>query len=502
MQELKELVLLFRQGAAMSGALRTYLLEPGSKTEQLFEAIANSTVGTDGEAIALVYPDSPDSQSRYNTLKSRLKDKIIQAILLSDASGIETTDRQKAYIELSKRWAAACTLFAKGAVVSGIELSETLLKKSRKFEFTEMTISILHKLCNYYAIQYGAAKKFEESRSLISVYQSVWAAENEAEDTLNELSAIYKSSREERLAAAANVGAVYQKIARVMAGSNSYRLHLSGRMLHISELMYRSDYATAAAECQSAIAFFRQQKYKCSVPSQLFNYHLIVCQIQLKQFDEGQTTIRGQQSAFEPGSWNWYKFQELLFLLSMHTGRYDVAYQLQSVAIRHKSFDKMPEMLQESWRIYEAYTQFLIKAGHVLPEAGTKAYKSAKFLNEVPRFSKDKRGANVPILFARILHDIADGKFDRLADSTEALAKYTSRYLRDDNQLRSNCFINMLIQVPEGNMHREAVSRKAEKFVERLKETPVQIADQPFELEIIPYETLWEMVLGLLGKKG
>lgn len=502
MQELKELVLLFRQGAAMSGGLRTYLLEPGSKTEQLFDAIANSTVNTDGEAIALVYPGSPDAQSRYNTLKSRLKDKIIQAVLLSDASGIETTDRQKAYIELSKRWAAACTLFAKGAVTSGIELSEVLLKKSRKFEFTELTISILHKLCNHYAIQFGAAKKFGECRSLVSTYQAVWAAENEAEDTLNDLSAGYKATREERLAGASTAAAVYQKVAPLMASSNAYRLHLSGRMLHISELIYRSEYAAAASECKSAIDFFGQQKYKCSVPSQLFNYHLIVCQIQLKQFDEGQTTIRGQQAAFEPGSWNWYKFQELLFLLSMHTGRYDAAYQLKSAAIRHKSFEKMPEMLQESWRIYEAYAQFLVKTGHVSPESGAKTYKAAKFLNEVPQFSKDKRGANVPILFARILHDIADGKFDRLADSTEALAKYTSRYLRDDNQLRSNCFINMLIQVPEGNMHREAVGRKAEKFVERLKETPVQIADQPFELEIIPYETLWEMVLTLLGKKG
>jgi hypothetical protein len=158
-------------------------------------------------------------------------------------------------------------------------------------------------------------------------------------------------------------------------------------------------------------------------------------------------------------------------------------------------------MIQESWRIYEAYTQFLVKTGDVTADGDTKKYKAARFLNEVPKFSKDKRGANVPILFARILHAIADGKQDHLVDSTEALAKYTSRYLRDDNQLRSNCFINMLMQVPEGNMHPEAVARKAQKFVDRLKETSVQIADQPFELEIIPYEKLWEIVLSLLQKQ-
>ena len=50
-------------------------------------------------------------------------------------------------------------------------------------------------------------------------------------------------------------------------------------------------------------------------------------------------------------------------------------------------------------------------------------------------------------------------------------------------------------------MHHEAVARKAQKFADRLKDTSVQIADQPFELEIIPYETLWEMVLSLLEKQ-
>ncbi len=500
MQELSELVMLFRQESTALGTLRAFLFEAGSKSEVLFEAILNGTVVSDEQAVALVYPQTADAQARYSSLKSRLKDKIIQALLLSDTPGAENADRQKAYIESHKRWAAACTLFSKGAVASGIELSELLLKKSRKFEFTELTISILHKLCNHYAIQFGSAKKYDEYRLLTGDYQAVWAAENEAEDALNDLSSTYKPTQEERLAAAITADAAYQKTAHLLSTSNAYRLHLSGRMLQVLAYTYRGEYELAATACKEAIAFFGRQKYKCNVPSQLFHYHLIVCQIQLKQFEEGQSTIKHQQAAFESGSWNWYKFQELLFLLSMHTGHYDTAYQLQAQAAKNKSFDKMPEMIRESWHIYEAYTQFLVKTGHVKADGDARKYKAARFLNEVPTFSKDKRGANVPILFARILHAIADGKHDHLTDSTEALAKYTSRYLRDDNQLRSNCFINMLMQVPAGNMHREAVARKAQKFADRLKETSVQIADQPFELEIIPYETLWDMVLSVLEK--
>lgn len=493
--------MLFRQESAALGTVRAVLLESGSKTEQLFDAVLEGRVSSDDEAMSLLYGTTEEAQSRYNSLKIRLKEKIIQGILIADANGMETSDRSQAYIECQKKWAAAMTLFAKGAENAAAELAEQLLRRSRKFEFTELVISVSHRLRHYYSFQYGKAKKYEEYRALNRAYLEVWAAEKEAEDVVNDLAATYKPTRESRLELADVAERAYQNIASLLASSESYSLHFSGRILLLNSKMYRGDYAAAAEICKDAVTYFEKRKYNCNVPSQLFNYQLIVCQIQLKQYEEGRNTIRKQQAAFEPGTWNWFKFQELLYLLSMHTAHYDAAFQLQELAIQSKNFEKMPEMIQESWRIYEAYSWFLVKTGHIAKPTGARTYKTGKFLNEVPTYAKDKRSANVPVLIAQVLHALADGKTDVIIDRAEALAKYTSRYLKDDNQFRSNCFMNMLLQLPAGKMHRVAVMRKAEKVVARLAEHPIQIADQPFELEIIPYETLWGMVLNLLSPK-
>jgi hypothetical protein len=59
----------------------------------------------------------------------------------------------------------------------------------------------------------------------------------------------------------------------------------------------------------------------------------------------------------------------------------------------------------------------------------------------------------------------------------------------------------MLLQVPQANFHREASSRKAERYFKQLRTVPLDVATQAHEIEIIPYEMLWEMVLESLQMK-
>ena len=86
-------------------------------------------------------------------------------------------------------------------------------------------------------------------------------------------------------------------------------------------------------------------------------------------------------------------------------------------------------------------------------------------------------------------------------DRFEAIQKYCSRFLRKDDNLRSNCFINMLLQIPKANFHRGCVERKVVKYYETLLATPLDVANQAHEIEIIPYEDLWEFILESLDTK-
>ena len=59
----------------------------------------------------------------------------------------------------------------------------------------------------------------------------------------------------------------------------------------------------------------------------------------------------------------------------------------------------------------------------------------------------------------------------------------------------------MLLQIPNANFHRTGVKRKAKRYYDTLLETPLEIVNQADEIEIIPYEDLWEFILESLDVK-
>jgi len=59
----------------------------------------------------------------------------------------------------------------------------------------------------------------------------------------------------------------------------------------------------------------------------------------------------------------------------------------------------------------------------------------------------------------------------------------------------------MLLQIPLANFHKKGVLRKSQKYYDKLKATPLEVANQIHEVELIPYEDLWEFVIESLDMK-
>ena len=116
----------------------------------------------------------------------------------------------------------------------------------------------------------------------------------------------------------------------------------------------------------------------------------------------------------------------------------------------------------------------------------------------MPVHSKDKRRRNIPILIIHVLFLLQQKKYEKVIDRVESLNLYCYRYLRKDDTYRSNCFIKMLLQLPKANFHREAVIRKTKKYHKMLVNNPSNLRMQSSEVEIMPYEMLWEYVLDSL----
>ncbi len=503
MYELTELIQLINISKLKSSGLWTILFERDSKLEQLCEGIYIRQITTDAEATQFLYPGQSGGTKLYN-LKERLKERLVNVAFLLEFQVPSLNNRQKAYFDANKKWSAANVFMSKGARLVGVEILEDLLKQTIHFEFTELTLYVASMLRLHYGTIQGDRQRYDQYRQLYQQYRRIWVMESEAEELYTHLASYYvniKATRAELTDTARNY---YAQVAPYLAESTAFRLHLCGRLIQMTIYSSKNDYVGTARLCEDAIVFFQTKPFDSSLAFQVFYYQLVVCCIQLQEFERGKATIEAYQALYETGTFNWYKLQEMFFLLAVHTRHYDNAAIICDYVRKHPKLSGMPPQITEIWKIYEAYTYYLVLTGRVpapADSAGAGRFKVGKFMNEIPIYAKDKRGMSIPILIIQILFSIQDRNYVQTIDRIEAIEKYCSRYLRHGDNFRSNCFIKLLLQVPAGSFHREAVLRRAEKYLEQLRSVPLEVAYQAHEIEIVPYEDLWQMVIDSLSNQ-
>ncbi|MFN0013867.1 MAG: hypothetical protein ACKVU2_04910 [Saprospiraceae bacterium] len=499
MRDLTELIHSLHWGKLAAAPLWEAILPHGTKMAQLFDLISKNKSTSEGEAATTIY-GSPNELAKLRSLKNKLKERLLEVVFLLDFQEPGYTDRQKAHLECNKRWATATTLLTKKIKTVGVEQLELMLRHTQHFEFTELSMSAAHQLRLHYGTVGADPAKYRHYRDLYRHLQQEWSMENEAEELYTDLVSGYADNEEQQKDASKQAEAYFRRIEPHMAVSASFRLHLTGRLLQMMIHSGRNDYRTMADLCEQALVFFRQKPYESYLPLQVFYYQLVVCCVQLRDFGRGRAIIQQNADIYQPGTFNWFKVQELYFLLALHTQHYDDAYDTCETTARHAGLAQQPDNVRESWKLYEAYAILLARVRRADRQPSTK-FRMAKFLNEIPTFAKDRRGMNIPVLIAQILYDIVEKRYDASLDRVEAVEKYTTRYLRKDEHFRSNCFLKMLVQIPEAAFHREGAARKAERYLAQLHRMPIEIANQPHEIEIIPYEHLWEMILDSLPKQ-
>ncbi len=501
MKHLHELLSFFQKNKPKHEELWVSILRPGSKMHRLFEAIDSGEVHTEEEAMMLLYGNTKEV-ARFNALKTKLKERLIKAILLLEMTDTSISDRQRAFLECNQKWAIIQILMTRNARLNGLHLLEKLLKNALHFEFTELAINALRMLRLHYGTIEGDMKRLAQINQQIAELEILWNRENQTEALYTQLTAAFVNSKASKTQVAEMARRCFEQIAPWLAESNAFKLQLLGRLIEMTAYTAINDYVRTAQLCEQAITFFQQKPYNSGLPLQVFYYQLVVCYVQLRDYEKGQALMDTHGHIFEEGSFNWFKMQELLFLLAMHTAHYIKAQRICRQILKHPKMSIQPANIQEMWKIYEAFSYLTERMGLMIPEAKPGAkFRLSKFLNEIPTYSRDKRGMNIPVLIIQILYLLLEQEYDKVIDRIEAIEKYCNRYLKQSETFRSNVFIKMLIQIPQALFHKEAVIRKTEKLLALLKSKPLEIANQSHEIEIIPYEDLWNMVLDNLERK-
>lgn len=471
-----------------------------TKADAFYEAILANQFEDDNAAASHFYESDAKNPS-YQKLKRGLKKRLINSLFFIDINKPSYTERQKAYYQCYKEWAAVKILLGKNARLSGIEIALNLIKRAKKFEFTELVMDIARILRLHYGTREGDLKRYEQYNELFKQYEQIWLEENRVEELYSELTIRFVNNKATKKALNKKALEYYAQVEPVMQKSDSYRIHLCGNLIRLMIYTTVNDYKNTIELCQEAIAFFEAKPYYASVPLQIWYYQIMVCCIQLRDYPLGQQAADKCLSMIEEGAFNWFKFKELNLMLAMHTKQYQKAYEIFGEVIHHGRFRFLPAAIKETWKIFSAYIHYLIYLNKINPAEGDEyfnKFRLGRFLNEVPIFSKDKKGMNIPVLIIQILFMILQKKYDTAIDRIESIEKYCSRYLKKGDTYRSNCLIKLLLLIPQCSFHKTAVMRKSKKYLKKLQEVPLEVANQTHEIEIIPFEDLWEMGLSTL----
>lgn len=475
-----------------------------SKLDLFYNLIVDKKVSNDHEAAQILYNETAD-YGPYKKLKKKLEDRLAKMLFLIDTNQNINGNGNIAHEEAWRLWANANLMLLKGLFQPSIKYTIKALKLAIKFEHIDLVVKILKVLRKIYATSFGDTEKFEHYNQLYQKYEEASRVEAKVEEYYERLMLllIHKKSNEQKIAQMGE--SFFLELAPYLEQHSAFTIHRFIRYIQISYLTMQGKYQATIIACDEALAFFKSKDFKLENTLIGFLLHQLVCHTQLKQFEAGEQKLHECLTVIG-GSRNltFFKIKEKGLMLFLHNQQYQKAYATTAEIMQHKRLERMNKATQETWRIYNAYIHYLIFIGKIETDPKQEKFnkfRMGKFLNEIPIFSKDKRGMNIPILILQILFYIAQGKYNETFEKIDAIERYASRYIKKDQHFRSNCFIKMLLLIPKQGFHKNAVIRHTKKLHQKLTSIPLHIANQSYEIEIIPYEDLWQMAIDSLQLK-
>ena len=474
------------------------------KTRLLYDAIIQGIVNTEEEAILHIY-DSLEHKPKYKKLESRLKQRLLNSIFFLKNKKSESTDLQLAKYNIAREYNLINILINKRESTLAMTIAKKLLKKTIKYEVTDYSVLLSRILFNYHSVNSPSPSKMKHFKDILLSNQKTLNAEIIANTYFNEVSYLYitkkaKFSKSELLMMSSYVEELLPKLETI----KSFRFNMDTYNIITSFYILSEDYDKSIEYCTKALDFFDAKPYDNNFSKYNFRNSLILSALGKRKYALAEEYSNDNFKILTKGLFNWYLQCNYHFIILSAQEKYQELYKLVLDVTAAKSYKKFV-LQHEYWNVIEAYIHFLIRMDKITPniEGSSKRlrpFSLARFLNDVPKFSKDKRGLNISILIIQFLFLLLDRKYSKLIDRLDAIKQYSYRYLKNDESYRSNLFIKMLLKVADADFHPIAAKRYTKEMHEKLLASNPSANFQSVEIEVIPYEKLWEIVMELLEK--
>ena len=499
MKRMQELV-----SAAKPAAVRRRLAgnqrnsgDPSPLSLQLFESLRSGNP-TAEEAMADLYGAvDRRTEVRFRSLKVRLTHTLIETVIQEDVSKPDFSTYDTTYEHGHRQLEVARILMRKRLYASARELASQTYRRVKDFEIVTLNVGLTDILCS---LNLGVAY----NQRLFRKYHEQFVYYSETYARQCTLLSHYRLIRNEMYAnrrAPIEIGQmaldfadqdkpIMEKYPTISLIQSSYiNTRLTG-------LMLSGEYRRALKSAEEGIKTLEGCRGVNRTSFGLLALTKIDCTIKIRDFDQGLEQINAAHEWVPEGTINYLKIFEYAIRLGLITGNYEYSYlslaEVQRKGLKHL----LTPQHQEFWSVMEAYVHMLIIAGRIRtrPEwPQLKKFRLGKFLNEVPVNVRNKKGTNIQILVLQAVIYIIQGKFDQMIDRTGALSSYCNRYLRNDANLRNNGFFKLLTLLTKTNFCRGPAEERSRETLAKMRARSEQ--GELNDLELVPYETLWEVLL-------
>jgi len=492
--------LISKQKVKALGLFKDNKIDSETKYLYLFENIIDGKIKNDAAARrALNY--APNSKS-FLKFKERYTKKLIDYILLSDTNIQLHEFVFEEHIKLMKLFTAARIIQYERQRENAIKIYKYIFNHSKKLELLDLQLFAGLAIRKYYAYIKPDKKQFkyysdELDRVNVSIFKDL------------KISKFYDTISHDNLSTKEDNIDIYRK------NTLSESLNFLSDLKDSDTYLYKSQVYEIAAfaytinnEHEKSINIAKKSVSLIKESQHTPEYKLFAAYkdimstyLKLNDFDNAKVYLDKALGLLTKKQFNYFSLKSIEYTIFANQKDYDSLFLLTKDIISSKSLKEYKNSLQE-WKLREAFANVLLESGRInvelLNKMDVKEFRISKFMNEISLFTKDKRGTNISILVVELIHFLIKKQYDKVADKLDALNLYTFRYLKNDHTLRSNCFIKMLLKLPEAEYHPLRTMRYVKKYEQKLKENPFELSLKNIDVEIIPYEHLWEIIIDIL----
>jgi transcription antitermination factor NusG len=478
-----------------SGSEFTKLIQSlGEKQRQLVDLIVQGEENEDAIYLT-IYGEKDQKKGAFEKLKQRLYYELIRVFFIP--KNPKKSQKFDYYRNKSIEYTGLAKIIS--ATPCKLSLDHLLrvgLKFSKKSDMTENIVELLKIQLNIHGSTNQNNFQFNKTYAQFLKYQKRLQEETEIQINYWRIYSLSKSNTTE-----IDIGAEYiDRLHRNIRKRESLKLTIYSYQT-LSVLFEREQrYKELLELAINAIAYIDSRPYDSARLRRHFIRRKYTSCLKLKKYDELGRIFNEYFDQIPKYSIEWFLFKSYDTMLLLHNGQYELANSnLPKVSQRSKVF---AENVLEFYRLVQGYAKVLHNVMSKKEDESCVKFRIFKLLNQLPIHSQEKAGLNIAIINLQIIHAIDNRDYDMLIDRADALKQYLHRHLKQKKAYRSYCFVRMIIEMTKAGFNPIRTERYVAGWLVKLKSVPLELSEQPLEVEIVPYEDLWEIIMKLLERNS